>query len=119
MQVRAFYRVLLAIVATGLLVANMAQAQDFAIRTAVAPASIPDARITELTRTPERSDSYLPRCFRTRGLGFLPDIHARHISDAACRCFVTARCRARRLSGSRRAIPIGAGSPRRIAQESF
>jgi Flp pilus assembly protein TadD len=53
MQVRPSYRVPLAIAATGMLLASMAQAQDVAIRTAVAPASIPEAQITELARTPE------------------------------------------------------------------
>ncbi len=84
MQVRAFYRVLLAIVATGLLVANMAQAQDFAIRTAVASASIPDARITELTRTPDvliliSPDVFEPEdwdSFRTFTLAIFQTLHA-------------------------------------------
>jgi hypothetical protein len=53
MQVRLAYRVFMAVTASGMLLASMAQAQEIAIRTTGAPVSIPDAHVTELARTPE------------------------------------------------------------------
>jgi Flp pilus assembly protein TadD len=50
MQVRASYRVLLALT-TGMLLSGMAQAQDLALRVPIAPGSIPNAHVTELART--------------------------------------------------------------------